>query len=51
MIIGAVKQLGLTIFDPLGSSKRLAFWAMAIPAAVEAIPLMATLVASFEMAS
>jgi hypothetical protein len=51
MIVGAVEQLGLAILDPLGASKRLALWAMAIAAAVETISLMATLIALLKMAS
>jgi hypothetical protein len=37
--------------DPLRSSQRLALWAMPVPATVETIPLMATLIASLEMAT
>ena len=32
MIVGNVEELGLTVFDPLRSGQRLAFWAMSIAA-------------------
>src|SRR6266581_1126609 len=46
-----LQEFGLAVLDPLRSSQRLALWAVPIPATVEAIPLMATLIASLEVAT
>jgi hypothetical protein len=45
------QELSLAVLDPLCSGKRLTFWAVPVPAAIEAIPLMATLIALLEVAS
>ena len=44
-----VEQFGLTIFQPLGASQRLAFWTAAIPARVISDPLLATRIALLDM--
>jgi hypothetical protein len=49
--IRRLQKFGLAFLDPLRSRQRLALWAVPIPAAVEAIPLMATLIASLEVAT
>src|SRR5580693_4745107 len=46
-----LQKFGLAVLDPLCSGQRLAFGAMPIRATVVAIPLMATLVALFEVAA
>jgi hypothetical protein len=51
MKIGRLQKFGLAVLDPLRSSKRLALRTVSIPAAVEAIPLMTTLIASLEVAA
>jgi hypothetical protein len=49
--VGHLQKFGLPVLDPLRPRQRLAFWAMAIPAAVETIPLMTALIAAFEVAT
>src|SRR5215472_775439 len=49
--IGHVQKFGLPVLNPLRPGERLAFWAMAIAAAVEAIPLVTALIAAFEVAA
>jgi hypothetical protein len=51
MKIFARQQLSLTLFQPLGSSERLTFWAMPIRAGIINVPLVPTLVTPFEMAA
>jgi hypothetical protein len=51
MKIFARQQLSLTLFQPLGSSERLTFWAMPIRAGIVNVPLVPTLVTPFEMAA
>src|SRR5580704_6434472 len=46
-----VEKLGLTILDPLHPGQTLAFWTVSIPATIEGIPLMATMIATFEVAA
>jgi hypothetical protein len=43
------EDFGHSLPDPLGTREGLAFWAMAVPAAVIARPLVTTAVAAFEM--
>src|SRR5216683_3257502 len=40
-----IQKFGLAVLDPLCASQRLTLWAVPIPAAIEAISLMATLIA------
>jgi hypothetical protein len=47
--IWGVEKLGLTVFQPLGPRQRLAFWAVAIAAAVVADALVVTAIAAFDM--
>ena len=51
MKVRDLKKFGLAILKPLGSGKRLTFWAMAIPARVEGVSLMTALVAALHMAA
>jgi hypothetical protein len=51
MEILAVEQFGLAVFDPLRPRQRLAFRTVAVPAAVETVPLTPTLIAAFEVAA
>jgi hypothetical protein len=51
MKIGHLQKLGLPVLNPLCSSETLTFWAMSIAAAVEGIPLIAALIAAFEVAT
>src|SRR6516164_5965424 len=43
------EDFGHSLLDPLGTREGLALWAMAVPAAVIARPLVTTAVAAFEM--
>ena len=45
----SVEQFGLTVFQPLGASQRLAFWTTAVPARVIRDPLLATRIALLDM--
>src|SRR5689334_7557081 len=47
--VGDLQEFGLTVLDPLRPCQRLTLWAMAIATGVEAIPLMAALIAAFEV--
>jgi hypothetical protein len=47
-IVGG-EDFGHSLLDPPRTRERLALWAMAVPAAVVARPLVATAVAAFEM--
>jgi hypothetical protein len=49
MKVLGVEKLGSTVFQPLGASQRLAFWAVAVPAAVVADALMVTAIAALNM--
>jgi hypothetical protein len=49
MKILGVEKLGSTVLQPLGASERLAFWAVAIAAAVVADALVVTAIASLNM--
>jgi hypothetical protein len=51
MKIFARQQLSLALFQPLGSSHRLTFWAMPIRTGVVCVPFVSALVTPFEMAS
>ena len=51
MEVLSIEELGLTILDPLGTGKGLAFWAMPVAAAVVSNPLELTLVTLFDMAA
>jgi hypothetical protein len=51
MKVFARQQLGLPFFQPLGSSQRLALWAVAIATGVVCVSFVAALVTPFEMAS
>jgi hypothetical protein len=46
-----IEELSLTILDPLGTGQGLAFWAMAVAAAVVSNALELTLVTMFDMAA
>jgi hypothetical protein len=46
-----LQKFGLTVLDPLRSGKGLAFRTVSIPAAIETIPLMATLIALLKVAA
>jgi hypothetical protein len=46
-----IEELSLTILDPLGPGQGLAFWAMAVAAAVVSNALELTLIALFDMAA
>ena len=45
----SVEELGSTVFQPLGARQRLAFWAVAIAAAVVADAPVVTAIAAFDM--
>ena len=47
MKVGAVQELGLTVFEPLGSRQTLTFGTMPIAAAIVGIAFVATLIAFF----
>ena len=49
--IGRIEEFGLPILDPLRPGQRLAFGAVPVAARVEAMALMAALVAAFEVAA
>jgi hypothetical protein len=49
MKIRGVEKLGLTVFQPLGPRQRLAFWAVAVAAAVVADALVVTAIAALDM--
>src|SRR5580700_10907093 len=49
--IRRLQKFRLAVLDPLRSSKRLALWAVPIPATVEGIPLLATLITSLKVAT
>jgi hypothetical protein len=49
MKILALQEFGLTLFQPLGRGEGLAFGAMAVPARVVCITLVATLITSLEV--
>jgi hypothetical protein len=44
-----VEKLGSTVFQPLGASQRLAFWAVAIATAIVADALVVTAIAALDM--
>jgi hypothetical protein len=46
-----VQKLGLAILEPLSPGEGLAFWAMAIPAGVICVALMAAVVTLLQMAA
>jgi hypothetical protein len=46
-----IEELSLTILDPLGTGQGLAFWAMAVAAAVVSHALELTVVTLFDMAA
>jgi len=50
MKVGHLEKLGLSVLNPTCPGKGLTFWAMAVAAAVETIPLVTALIAAFEMA-
>lgn len=43
------KQIGPPFFQPLGSGKGLALWAMPVPARVVCVPFVPALITSFQM--
>jgi len=47
----SVEKLGSTVFQPLSASQRLAFWAVAITAAVVTDALVVTAIAALDMAT
>ena len=49
MKIVCVENFGLSLFDPLGTSERLALWAMTVSTGVVAGPFVTTAVAPLEM--
>jgi len=49
--VGDLQKFGLTILDPLRPRQRLALWAMPVPAGVVTVPLIAALIATFEVAA
>ena len=49
MKILGVEKLGSTVLQPLGARQRLAFWAVAITAAVVADTLVVTAIAALNM--
>src|SRR6266481_1787725 len=49
MKIVRLENFGRSFFDPLGTSERLAFWAMTVAAAVVTGPLVITAVAPLKM--
>src|SRR5260370_23915408 len=49
MKILGVEKLGSTVFQPLGASQRLAFWAVAITTTVVADALVVTAIAALNM--
>ena len=49
MKILGVEKLGLTVFQPLGACQRLAFWTVAITAAVVTDALVVTAIAVLDM--
>ena len=51
MKILGVEKLGLPVFQPLGASQRLAFWAVAISTAVVTDALVVTAIAALDMAT
>ena len=51
MEVLGIEELSLTILDPLGTGQGLAFWAMAVAAAVVGNALELTLVTLFDMAA
>ena len=51
MKIPGVEKLGLPVFQPLGASQRLAFWAVAISTAVVTDALVVTAIAALDMAT
>jgi len=46
-----VEKLGLAVFQPLGASQRLAFWAVAVSTTVVADALVVTAIAALDMAT
>ena len=44
-----VEKLGSAVFQPLGASERLAFWAVAITTTIVADPLVVTAIAVLDM--
>jgi hypothetical protein len=51
MKIADLQKFGLSVLDPLRPCERLTFWAVPVPAAIEAIAFMATLIATLEVAA
>src|SRR5437660_2839878 len=51
MKVGAVQELGLTVFEPLGSRQTLTFGTMPIAAAIVGIAFVATLITAFHVAA
>ena len=51
MKVGHREKFGLTVLDPAGPGQGLTLWAVAIPAAVEGVPLVAAIIAAFKMAA
>ena len=49
MKIMSLENFGLSFFDPLGTSERLALWTVAVAAAVVARPLVTTAVAALQV--
>jgi hypothetical protein len=51
MEIADGQELSLAFFDPLRAGQRLTLWTVPVPAAIEAITLMATLITLLEVAA
>jgi len=49
MKIGNIEKLRLPLLDPLRPGQALAFGAVSIPAAIEGVAFIATLIATFEV--
>src|SRR3974377_853617 len=49
--VGNIEKLRLPLLDPLRPGQALAFGAVSIPAAIEGVAFVATLIATFEMAA
>jgi hypothetical protein len=51
MKIADLQKFGLSVLDPLRPCERLTFWAVPVPAAIETIAFMATLITTLEVAA
>ena len=47
--IADLQEFSLSVLDPLRACETLTFWAVPIPAAIETVPFMPALIATFEM--